>query len=101
MCLDVGTVRRRIAKMEKNGLVERKARYGTDDRQESNDYDFTGLIKAAAPLAKTMTERRRDRKRAAAAKLTRKRAPAKSSIKNHGASRAAAGEKNIPTGSRA
>lgn len=97
MGVDVGTVRRRIAKMEKKGLVERKARYGTDDRQEANDYDFAGLIKAATPLAKTMTERRRERKRAAAAKLTRKRTPAKSGVKTDGASRGAGG-KNALTG---
>src|SRR5947209_2073833 len=37
MSIDASTVRRRIAKMEKGGLIRRKARYGSDKRREAND----------------------------------------------------------------
>lgn len=77
MDVDPSTVRRHIAKMEKNGLINRNPRYGTDNRREANDYDFTGLIKKATPFAKEMIEKKKQRKKEAAAKLTRKRTPLK------------------------
>jgi len=45
MGIDASTVRRRIAKMEKAGLIRRNARFGSDQRREANDYDFDNLIK--------------------------------------------------------
>jgi DNA-binding MarR family transcriptional regulator len=77
MNVDPSTIRRHIAKLEKKDLIKRKARYGADKRREANDYDFTGLIKKATPFAKEMAEKKRQRKKDAAAKLTRKRAPLK------------------------
>jgi DNA-binding MarR family transcriptional regulator len=73
MGVDPSTIRRHIAKMEKRGLIKRNARYGADKRREANDYDFSGLIKVATPFAKEMVEKKRQKKKEAAAKLTRKR----------------------------
>jgi predicted transcriptional regulator len=50
------TIRRRIAKMEKKGLISRK--YKT---KAANDYDFTDLIRRATPLAKNMIKKARER----------------------------------------
>jgi DNA-binding MarR family transcriptional regulator len=77
MSVDPSTVRRHIAKMEKRGLIKRNARYGADKRREANDYDFSGIIKEATPFAKEIAEQKRQKKREAAAKLTRKRTPLK------------------------
>ena len=77
MSVDPSTVRRHIAKMEKKGLIKRNARYGTDKRREANDYDFSGLIKKATPFAKELLEKKKLKRKEAAAKLTRKRAPLK------------------------
>jgi DNA-binding MarR family transcriptional regulator len=77
MSIDPSTVRRHIAKMEKRGIIKRNARYGADKRREANDYDFSGLIRMATPFAKEIAEKKRQKKREAAAKLTRRRAPLK------------------------
>jgi DNA-binding Lrp family transcriptional regulator len=61
MGVDVSTVRRRIAKMEKNGLIKRKARFSSERRRQANGYDLTDLIRRATPYAVRMIHRR-DRK---------------------------------------
>lgn len=56
--IDVSTVRRRIAKMEKNGLIKRKARFNSERRRQANGYDLTNLIQRATPFAIRMIHRR-------------------------------------------
>lgn len=64
MSIDTSTVRRRIAKMEAAGFIRRQARFSkTSGRQETNFYDFKGLIDIATPYAKESLQER-DRRRA-------------------------------------
>lgn len=56
MGVDPSTVRRRIKKMERMGLISRK--YKT---KAANEYDFSGLIRRATPLAKHMIKKTRER----------------------------------------
>src|SRR5687768_15202151 len=63
MDIDVSTVRRRIARMEKDGLIERVARYDPQTgRQQTNFYKFDGLIKAVAPYAQEALQNKERRK---------------------------------------
>jgi len=62
MDVDPSTVRRRIAKLEKAGLIKRIARR-TDTGQRPNEYDFTGLIEQAKPYALQKQRDREERKR--------------------------------------
>lgn len=50
--IDPSTVRRHVAAMELKGYIKRK--YRTDEKkgQQTNEYTFEGLIKAALPYAK-------------------------------------------------
>lgn len=74
MGVDVSTVRRRIARLEADGLIKRIARFNTaNGRQQTNSYSFDGLIKAAAPFAKEAAEDKERRKAEAAARIRRKR----------------------------
>ena len=65
MGVDASTVRRRIAKMEKRGVIKRKARFSHERRRQANGYDLTNLIHRATPFALRMVHRR-DRKRSEA-----------------------------------
>ena len=56
MSVDVSTVRRHLAAMEKRGLIERISRFDKIRGQKSNRYDFSGLIKASQPLAQEALE---------------------------------------------
>lgn len=68
------TVRRHIAAMEAAGLIQRRPRHDPKDgRQQSNDYLFDGLIKAATPFAHEEIARRKKRKEEEDARRTRKR----------------------------
>jgi predicted transcriptional regulator len=63
MNVDISTIRRRIAGMERRGLIQRVSRFDKARGQKSNFYDFSGLIQAAQPLAKEaqeLKERRRE-----------------------------------------
>jgi transposase-like protein len=51
MGIDPSTVRKRIARMESEGLIQREARYKKLGGQETNFYHFDGLIKALTPHA--------------------------------------------------
>lgn len=62
MNVDVSTVRRRIARLEETKLIQRVSRFGPDGRQETNFYDFSGLIEAATPFAKEAIRAREQRK---------------------------------------
>lgn len=84
MGVDVSTVRRRVARLENDGLIQRVARFNpASGRQQTNSYRFDGLIKAAAPFAKEALEDKERRKSEAAARLRRKR-PALSVVRNEG-----------------
>ena len=73
MGIDSSTVRRRIAKMEANGIIQRYKRFNkANGGQQSNIYKFDGLIKKATPLAKEALEEREERR-----KKARKRAEGK------------------------
>jgi hypothetical protein len=74
MNLSESTIRRWIASMEQGGLIERKKRF--DSRyggQQTNAYDFTGLIREATPYAKETVREREAWKMAAEARRSRKR----------------------------
>ncbi len=74
-CMGVSesTVQRRIAKMERDGLIERVYRFSPKHQgQRSNAYDFSGLIKEATPYAEEALAERERRRKADAARRTRK-----------------------------
>jgi predicted transcriptional regulator len=51
MGIDASTVRKRIARMQSEGLIRREYRYKKLGGQETNFYHFEGLIKALTPHA--------------------------------------------------
>lgn len=74
MNVNVSTIRKRIARMERDGLIHRVARYHpVSGRQENNAYLFDGLIKEATPFAIEAMQEKERRKADAAARLSRKR----------------------------
>ena len=73
MGIDESTVRRRIAAMEKGGLIRRKARYDPKYGQRANEYHFDGLIEGAKPFAEEKIAERKQRQKEDAEKRTRKR----------------------------
>ena len=74
MGIDPSTVRRRIAQMEKDGLIRRVARYDPKHRgQTSNFYEFDGLIQAATPFALEAINTREERRAQDAARRSRKK----------------------------
>jgi DNA-binding transcriptional regulator YhcF (GntR family) len=56
MGIDPRTVQRRIADMEKDGLIQREERRVSQVGSKSNVYHLEGLIKAARPYAKEMVQ---------------------------------------------
>ena len=74
MGVDISTVRRRIARMEKEGFVKRIFR--TDPRygQQTNMYLFNGLIEKATPYAQESIEERERQRLERQARRNRKRA---------------------------
>ena len=67
------TVRRRIAEMERDGLIKRKLRRSPKHGgQTSNEYSFDGLIKAATPYAIEAIQEKEKRKKEDAERRTRK-----------------------------
>jgi DNA replication protein DnaD len=75
MGVDMSTVRRHIARMEKKGLIKRIERHDEARGQKTNYYDFTGLINAALPLAKEAVAIRDRRQKEDDQRRSRKRAP--------------------------
>jgi DNA-binding MarR family transcriptional regulator len=72
--VDPSTVRRHIARLEADGLIEREARFDPKTgRQETNRYSFDGLIKEATPYAKEALAEREDRRLENAARRERKK----------------------------
>jgi len=67
MNINVSTVRKRIARMEADGLIRRETRF-------SANYHFDGLIASATPFAQEALETRKKRQTEDAERRTRKRA---------------------------
>jgi hypothetical protein len=75
-CMGVSesTVQRRIASMEKGGLLKRVARFsGKHKGQKTNAYDFSGLIESGTPYAEEAIRVQEERRKADADRRTRKR----------------------------
>jgi hypothetical protein len=74
MGIDESTVRRRIARLQKDGLIHRKERFNPKTRgQLGNFYYFDGLIKACTPFAEEFLRVRAERKKEDDQRRTRKR----------------------------
>lgn len=74
-CMGVSesTVQRRIARLERDGLVKRVARFsGKHKGQQTNAYDFSGLIEGATPYAVDSVTAKKEKRKADAARRTRK-----------------------------
>lgn len=57
---DPTTVRRRLARLEKDGLIKRILRPQSGGRHNSNEYRLSGLITGAEPLAKQELAKREE-----------------------------------------
>jgi hypothetical protein len=74
MDVDPSTVRKHIARMERDGIIRREYRFNAKKGgQEANAYHFTGLIKAATPFAKEALQTREQRKSEDANRRKRKK----------------------------
>ncbi|HEY3567906.1 MAG TPA: helix-turn-helix domain-containing protein [Thermoanaerobaculia bacterium] len=74
MRIDESTIRKRIAKMEAVGLIQREPRYSQKDgRQETNNYLFDGLIENAKPFAEEAITTKEARKAEDAERIKRRR----------------------------
>jgi hypothetical protein len=67
------TVQRRIAQMERDGLIKRVDRYDPVYGQQTNVYDLSGLIEALRPYAEEALQTRKKRQEEDAKRRTRKR----------------------------
>ena len=74
MGVDPSTVRKRIARMESEGLIQREARYKHLGGQETNFYHFDGLIRALTPHAEEFIALREKQRTEDQARRHRKRA---------------------------
>lgn len=75
-CMGVSrsTIQKRIARMEKDGLIKRVARYDKGrGGQQTNFYKFEGLIEAATPFAKEAIRAKKKQKEETAKRTRRKR----------------------------
>ena len=73
-CMKVhpSTIQRRIAKLERDGLIKRRKRMHPDYGQQTNYYDLTGLVHAATPYAEEALEARKEKKKEASERRARK-----------------------------
>ncbi len=71
--VDPRTVQRRIAQMEKDGLIHRIPRRHNSGGSKTNIYSFDGLIREAEPYAQEILNERDKRKREKSDRDTRKR----------------------------
>ncbi len=69
------TVQRRLAKLEHDGLIRRVARHHPVKGRQTNEYDFSGLIKAATPFAHEFLAERKRRQQEDEQRLTRRGRP--------------------------
>lgn len=61
MGIHPSTVQRRIRRMEKMGLIQRIPQKDPDRGQKSNQYDLSGLVRKATPMAKAALVEREKR----------------------------------------
>ncbi len=73
MGIHESTVRRRIAAMEKDGLIQRKPSFDPKYGQRGNEYHFDGLIQAVKPYAEEWLRDREGRRREDSERSSRKR----------------------------
>jgi len=73
--VDRSTVQRRIARLEKGGLIMREIRKGARGGNLSNRYNFNGLIAAATPYAQEAINERNRRQKEDAERIRRKGKP--------------------------
>jgi DNA-binding MarR family transcriptional regulator len=78
--VDRSTVQRRIARLEKGGLIKRETRKGGRGGNLSNRYHFDGLITAATPFAQEAINERNRRQKEDAERLRRKGKPKLASV---------------------
>ncbi len=71
--VDKSTIRRRIAKMEKDGLINRESRIDKKFGQRSNFYSFAGLIESATPFAEEAIAVKEQQKNENSKRRTRKK----------------------------
>lgn len=57
------TVQRRIAEMERDGLIQRVSRTGSHGGSTTNNYDFSGLIEKVTPFAIEKRKQRMEQKK--------------------------------------
>lgn len=74
MGIDPSTVRKRIARMESEGLIQREARYKKLGGQETNFYHFDGLIQILSPHAEEFVALREKQRAEDQVRRHRKRA---------------------------
>ena len=73
MGIDESTVRRRIAALEKKGIIMRKPRFDPKYGQRANEYHFDGLIERATPFAEEkIREKKQRQKEDAGKRISRK-----------------------------
>ncbi len=72
---DESTIRRRIKKLEAGKLIKRIIRPVEKDRNKTNQYDFSGLIKAATPYAQEEVQARETNREERASRIKRKGKP--------------------------
>lgn len=75
--IDPSNVRKRLARMEAEGLITRQVRPKGGARNDSNIYSFDGLIARAKPLALEVSAERRDSGAKSRAAKARRAAAAK------------------------
>lgn len=63
MGVTAGTVRRSVLRLEKAGLIQRVYRKSPSRGNLTNEYNFSGLIEKATPLAKDYLAQKEKRKR--------------------------------------
>ena len=71
--VDESTIRRRVAEMEKAKFITRVQRRVDKDRNQTNIYDFTGLIAALQPFAQEEIQAKEANRIAKANRVSRKK----------------------------
>ena len=69
---DPSTIRRRIKKMEDAGFIKRIQRRVENDRNKTNLYDFSGLVKYVTPFAQEELQAREAEREERAKRVKRK-----------------------------
>jgi DNA-binding Lrp family transcriptional regulator len=72
---DSSTVRRRLQKLEGAGFITRIQRRVEQDRNKTNQYDFSGLVRAATPYAQEELQAREQNREERAKRVRRKGKP--------------------------